>query len=185
MMYPLILRKCLTNPVGHGHGYECHSPFRKRACLFAAWAVSQCAGRYPMNGWEYKYGKPSFGVVYIKWAGELKGLVNLSVCRLCKGSCCLNCYITVCHRKIVILLPLAARKPKLGFLEAKPRPTLPWAQLVCLNIISNILLDYQTIWMFRNSAGAISLEILSTGRHPPRFAETPWTTGVCEKKKPR
>ena len=25
-MYPFVLRKCSTNSLGHGHGYECHSP---------------------------------------------------------------------------------------------------------------------------------------------------------------
>ena len=27
IMYTLVLRKCSTDPLGHGHGYECRSPF--------------------------------------------------------------------------------------------------------------------------------------------------------------
>ena len=26
LLYPFLLRKCSTNRIGHGHGYECHSP---------------------------------------------------------------------------------------------------------------------------------------------------------------
>ena len=31
IMYPFVIRKCYTNSLGHGHGYECHSPHMRLA----------------------------------------------------------------------------------------------------------------------------------------------------------
>ena len=30
ILYPSVLRACSTNPLGHGHGYECHGPRSSR-----------------------------------------------------------------------------------------------------------------------------------------------------------
>ena len=28
IVYPFVIRKCSANPLGHGHGYECHNPLQ-------------------------------------------------------------------------------------------------------------------------------------------------------------
>ena len=40
--YPLIIRKCYTNCVGHGHGYECNSPEKKYLQLYPALRDTVC-----------------------------------------------------------------------------------------------------------------------------------------------